>query len=95
MKIETILVKPVLTEKATNLVSMNYYSFIVNLKANKSQIKEVLEKLYKVKVDSIKISLRKGKVRKVGKKMVKKKLSDIKIAYIKLKSGKIDIFPQA
>lgn len=95
MKINEVLIKPVLTEKATNLVGKNQYSFIVNIKVNKNQIKEALEKIYKVKVDSIKINIRKGKTRKVGKKMVIKKLPDRKIAYVKLKTGKIDIFPQA
>lgn len=95
MKIDNVLLKPVLTEKATNLVSKNFYTFIVSDKANKFQIKSALEKIYKVKIASIKINLRKGKMKKVGRKMKPKKLANTKIAYVKLSSGKLDFFPQA
>jgi len=94
MRINDILVKPLLTEKTTNLVKGNVYVFIVGLKANKNQIKEAVEKLFKVKVETVRLLIRKGKIRKVGKKMIAKKQADRKIAFIKLKEGKIDIFPQ-
>lgn len=94
MKINAILIKPILTEKATNLVKDNYYTFEVNTKSNKFQVKQAVENLYKVKIDSIKINLKKGKVKKVGKKMIPRRLPDRKVVYIKLKEGKIDIFPQ-
>lgn len=95
MKIDETIVAPVLTEKATGLVKDNVYTFIVNSKSNKSQIKNVLEKIYKVKVSDVRIMVRKGKTKKVGRKMVSKKNSSKKIAYVKLKEGKIDLFPQA
>jgi len=94
MKINQILIKPVLTEKATNLTKKNIYSFQVNKTANKYQIGKVLEKIYKVKIDKIFILNRLGKKRKIGRKMITKKLPDKKIAYIKLKEGKINLFPQ-
>lgn len=94
MKINQVLIKPVLTEKATNLTKDKFYSFEVNKKANKFQIKSTIEKYYKVKVDNIKVIVRKGKIKKIGKRNTPKKLPDIKIAYIKLKEGKIDLFPQ-
>ena len=95
MKINELLVRPIITEKATNLTKQKIFTFQVNLKANKNQIKEALEKLYKVKVGRVRIVVRKGKVRKVGKKMKPKTLSNIKIAYVFLKEGKLDLFPQA
>jgi len=94
MKINNVLIKPLLTEKTTTLVKNGIYVFIVNLKANKNQIKMVVEKLFKVKVDTIKVLIRKGKVRKRGKKMVPRKQSNRKIAFVKLQEGKISIFPQ-
>lgn len=94
MKINEVIISPVLTEKATDLVKNQIYMFNVNLKANKSQIKESIEKIYKVKVDQVRVMIRKGKKRKVGRKMKIKKIADRKVAYIKLKEGKIDIFPQ-
>ncbi|OGK09873.1 50S ribosomal protein L23 [Candidatus Roizmanbacteria bacterium RIFCSPHIGHO2_01_FULL_35_10] len=95
MKIDEVLLKPVLTEKGTNLANNKEYLFETHIKANKNNIKEALEKLYKVKVSRVKVLIRKGKKRKVGKKMVSKKLTDRKIAFIKLSEGKIDLFPQA
>jgi len=94
MLINKILIKPILTEKATNLVQNNVYMFEVDRGANKHQVKQTLEKLYKVKTGEVRIMIRKGKEKKVGKKGLLKKFSDKKIAFVKLIEGKIDLFPQ-
>ena len=94
MLLNKILIKPILTEKATNLVQNNVYMFKVDKKANKHQVKQALEKLYKVKTGEVKVMIRKGKEKKVGKKGLLKKTADRKIAFIKLKEGKINLFPQ-
>jgi len=94
MLINEILIKPILTEKATNLVQNQVYMFEVDKRANKFQIKQALEKLYKVKTGAVKIMIRKGKAKKTGKKMRIKKTVDKKIAFVKLIEGKIDLFPQ-
>ncbi|MFA6017367.1 MAG: 50S ribosomal protein L23 [Patescibacteria group bacterium] len=94
MIINKILIKPVLTEKATNLVQSNVYMFEVDKDANKHQVKQVLEKLYKVKTGAVKMMIRKGKEKKVGKKGLLKKSASRKIAFVKLVEGKIDLFPQ-
>ena len=94
MLINKVLIKPILTEKATNLVQNNVYMFEVDKKANKHQVKQALEKLYKVKTGAVKVMIRKGKEKKVGKKGLLKKSSDRKIAFVKLIEGKIDLFPQ-
>lgn len=94
MLINKILIKPILTEKATNLVQNNVYMFEVDRKANKHQVKQALEKLYKVKTGEVKIMIRKGKEKKVGKKGLLKKSTDRKIAFVRLIEGKIDLFPQ-
>ncbi len=95
MKIDEVLLKPMLTEKATNLANDKVYMFETHLKANKHNVALALEKLYKVKVKQVKIMIRKGKKRKVGKKMAIKSLAAKKIAFVKLSEGKIDLFPQA
>ena len=94
MLINEVLIKPILTEKATNLVQNQVYMFEVDLKANKHQVKQALEKLYKVKTGEVKMMIRKGKEKKVGKKGLLKKTADRKIAFVKLIEGKIDLFPQ-
>ena len=94
MKINETIIAPVLTEKATNLVKNQVFMFLVNPKASKSQIREVLENLYSVKVSSVRTMTKKGKEVKRGKRMTTKKLSDQKIAFVELKEGKLDMFPQ-
>ena len=48
-----IIQKPILTEKSTNLNQFNQYSFKVDLKSNSKQIKNAIEKIFKVKVFKI------------------------------------------
>ncbi len=95
MKINDIVVAPVLTEKATKLAQNKVYMFWVNKQAPKPKIKQVLEQLYSVKIGRITSFNRKGKTTRVGRKMTPKKKPDKKIVYIHLTSGKIDLFPQA
>ncbi len=94
MKIEQVIIGPVLTEKATNLAIGKVYMFKVHKDATKHKVKGALETLYQVKISKITISNRKGKARKVGKRMVIKNLPDKKIAYVVVSEGKIDLFPQ-
>ena len=56
-----IIQKPILTEKSTNLNQFNQYSFRVNLKANSLEIKNAIEKIFKVKVSKINTSIVRGK----------------------------------
>ncbi len=50
-----ILIKPIITEKATNNSELyNRYSFVVNKKANKLEIKNAVEKAYGVTIESVK-----------------------------------------
>lgn len=93
MDFKDIIIEPVLTEKATNLAKNNVYMFKVNLKANKFQIKNLIEKVYQVKVEFVRSIIKKGKKKRLGRRMITKKLSNKKIVYVKLKEGKIDIFP--
>ena len=48
-----ILIKPILTEKATSTNEVGKFSFIVNKKANKVQVKKAIEKTYNVNVLSV------------------------------------------
>lgn len=95
MKIEEILIKPILTEKTNKLAGDKVYTFQVNQRANKYQAKEAIEKLYGVKVTKVRVLMKKGKTRKVGRRMKAKGLADKKICFFKLKEGKIDLFPQS
>jgi len=95
MKLSDVIIKPLITEKATEKAQNGVYSFVVHIQAEKAQIKTVLESIYKVKVKSVNVTLRHGKIRKVGKYRKEKILPNKKIAYVTLSSGQIDIFPKA
>ncbi|MBW2962215.1 50S ribosomal protein L23 [Mesonia aestuariivivens] len=50
----SILIKPIITEKATNDSEMNNrFSFVVNNKANKIEIKDAVESAYGVSVEKV------------------------------------------
>jgi len=95
MQINEVIISPLLTEKTTNLAKDNFYGFLVSKKANKFQIKEALESLYKVEVSAVKIVNRKGKKVRRGKFLREKKMPDYKVAYVKLVNGSFDFFPKA
>ena len=62
-----ILKAPVITEKSEVLRSEGKYTFLVSEKANKIEIKEAIEKLFNVKVTSIRTLNVKPKKRRVGR----------------------------
>ena len=81
-----IILRPVITEKSTMLKEKNReICFEVDKHANKIEIKEATEKLFKVKVDRVRIIKKKGKKRRVGRNEGWTK--DWKKAYVKLKEG--------
>lgn len=90
--IQDIIVKPLLTEK-TSVDTENYnrYAFMVNLKSNKNQIKNAVEKLFDVKVLNVKTSILPGKLKRVGRAV--KKTGKTKKAYVQIEKGqKIEFF---
>ena len=85
-----VIVAPVITEKATIASEQNKGVFRVRKDATKPQIKEAVERLFDVKVDSVNTLLRKGKKRVF--RGVKGTKSDVKNAVVTLAEGhKIDI----
>jgi large subunit ribosomal protein L23 len=86
-----ILIRPVLTEKSTEETHrLNDYRFEVAGGANKIEIREAVEALFEVKVDSIRTMIRTGKPRRRG--MNAFHTAPRKIAIVRLAEGhKIDL----
>ena len=85
-----IILKPLVTEKATKLSEFNKVVFAVSLKSNKIEIKNAIEKLFSVKVLSVNIINIKGKIKRF--KGVLGKKNNIKKAIVTLAEGNsIDI----
>ncbi len=86
-----ILIRPISTEKATNILALNQYVFEVAKNSNKTEIKKAIQAVYNVKPLKINILKIKGKNVRHGK--TKGKTKDWKKAIIILKQGeKIEVF---
>ena len=62
-----IIKAPVITEKSQLAKEAGQYTFKVDPRANKTEIKSAIEKIFKVKVKSIKTMNEKPKKRRVGR----------------------------
>lgn len=80
-----IILAPVITEKSESLKANNVYVFKVNKKANKTQIKNEIEKLFGVKVVNVNTVNAVQKKRRVGR--YAGLTSAYKKAYVKLAEG--------
>ncbi len=81
-----ILIRPVITEKATRIKEEERtVAFEVHPKANKLQIKQAVEEIFKVKVESVRIVKMRGKTRRLRFKAGRTK--HWKKAYVKLREG--------
>lgn len=86
-----IIIRPVVTEKSMNLLADNKYTFIVDKKANKTEIKNAVENIFKVKVLEVRTVNVKGKPKRMGR--FEGKTPDRKKAIVTLKAGhKIKLF---
>jgi large subunit ribosomal protein L23 len=86
-----ILLRPVVSEKSYGLLDEGKYTFVVSTDANKTQIKQAVEEVFRVKVTGVNTLNRQGKRRRTrfgwGKRV------DTKRAIVTLAEGdRIDIF---
>lgn len=92
----SVIIKPIISEKASNLSDLRgVYSFLVDTKANKIQIKQAVEEAYSVKVADVRTMIY---APKVSAKYTKKglqvgKTNKLKKAMVQLVEGEfIDVF---
>ena len=64
---EDIILKPVLTEKGYDGIADKKYTFIVKKDANKTEIKDAVEKIFGVKVEKVNTVSCKGKLKRMGR----------------------------
>ncbi len=62
-----VIIRPLITEKATILASENKYVFEVNRRANKPQIRAAVEIAFKVRVHKVNTLNVRGKTRTIGR----------------------------
>ena len=82
-----------MSEKSYGLLDEGKYTFVVDPRSNKTEIKIAVEQIFNVKVDSVHTLNRKGKTRRTRFGLGKRK--DTKRAIVTLREGTIDIFGSA
>jgi large subunit ribosomal protein L23 len=90
-----IVRKPVVTEKAHRLSEnqRHVYTFMVDMDANKHEIKNAVEKAFGVKVEKVRTLIYKGKRKMMRNLRLMGKRRDWKKAYVTLKEGhRLDIY---
>lgn len=96
---KTILIKPVITEKATRLADKrNTYVFMINKDVNKIEVKNAVEKMYNVTVQSVNTAVIPGKpkARNTKTAIIRGRKASYKKAFVTLVPGEtIDIFGNA
>ena len=85
-----VIIKPIISEKSYALIDEGKYTFEVDTRSNKTEIKQAIEQIFNVKVDSINTLNRQGKTRRTRFGMGKRK--DTKRAIVTLEEGhRIDV----
>jgi large subunit ribosomal protein L23 len=81
----SIIQEPVITEKATILREGNKYAFRVDSKANKIQIRQAVEEIFSVTVESVRTVKVPSKPKRQG--LYQGRRAGWKKAYVTLKAG--------
>jgi len=88
------LIKPIITEKSLALANnQNCYTFGVQVTSSKSQVAEIVARLYKVEVAKVRTASIQSRSRRTGRRRVSSMSPKTKKALVYLKEGhSIDIF---
>ena len=93
IKYYDVILKPVITEKSMNAMSEKKYTFLVHPEANKSMIKEAVEKMFPgTKVKSVNTMNNEGKNRRRGMTFGKTAATKKAIVQLTEDSKEIEIF---
>ena len=85
-----VIIAPVVSEKSYGLIDEGKYTFLVDPRSNKSEIKQAVERIFNVDVASVNTLNRSGKRRRTRFGWGQSKST--KRAIVTLKDGTIDIF---
>ena len=90
--VHDIILSPVVSEKSYDLIEdQNTYTFVVDRRSNKEEIRDAIEEVFDVTVLRVNTMNRKGKRKRSGFQIGKRK--DVKRAIVKLAEGdSIDLF---
>jgi large subunit ribosomal protein L23 len=87
-----VIRKPLVTEKSMAGQQKQVYTFIVQIDANKAEVKNAVQKIYSVKVDRVRTVKVKGKYKRMKNMLLEGRRKDWKKAYVTLEEGqRLDI----
>ena len=90
MNINEVLLRPTITEKSTLLQEDGQYTFVIAPRANKTLVKQAVERSFNVRVTSVNITRNRGKRKRYGPRVNKQ--PDTKKAVVTLRPGdRIDL----
>ena len=93
-RLEDVIRRPLITEKATNALELNQYTFEVDHRAAKPDIKAAIEKLFDVRVVGISTMNPPRRTRRIGRFSGKR--AQVKKAVVRLAEGNtIQLFPES
>lgn len=86
-----VLLRPIITERSTLLQEQSRYSFEVAREANKAQIKDAVQRIFKVDVTAVNVIQMPSKTKRVGRRQVQ--TQPWKKAVVSVKAGqRIEMF---
>ncbi|QQM96468.1 50S ribosomal protein L23 [Staphylococcus pseudintermedius] len=90
MEARDILKRPVITEKSSATMAEDKYTFDVDVRANKTEVKKAVEEIFEVKVANVNIINYKPKKKRMGR--YQGYTNKRRKAIVTLKEGQIDLF---
>ena len=91
MEARDILIRPLISERSTDLMQEGKFVFVVDKRANKIQIAQAVEEIFKVTVENVNTINVKGKTKRRGRTVGK--TASYKKAIVKLAAGEtIELF---
>lgn len=90
MEARDILKRPVITEKSSSAMAEDKYTFDVDVRANKTEVKKAVEEIFEVKVANVNIINYKPKKKRMGR--YQGYTNKRRKAIVTLKEGQIDLF---
>ncbi|WAA11358.1 50S ribosomal protein L23 [Fervidibacillus albus] len=67
MDVRDVIKRPIITERSMDILNDKKYTFEVDVKATKTQVKRAVEEIFGVKVEKVNIMNYKGKFKRMGK----------------------------
>ncbi|ANU26801.1 50S ribosomal protein L23 [Planococcus versutus] len=67
MEARDVIKRPVITEQSSEVMAEKKYTFDVDTRANKTQVKHAIQEIFDVKVEKVNIMNYKGKFKRMGK----------------------------